>query len=69
MLTRLLLVRVHTKKDNFISPADAPGEGKRRFPNWKDDIKKKPIKIIHTIPVDPTQYDVEENLERHITNW
>ena len=40
MLTRLLPICVHGKKDNFIPPSDAPGEGKRRFPNWKDDIKK-----------------------------
>tara|TARA_B110000503_G_scaffold135038_1_gene214875 strand:+ start:215 stop:424 length:210 start_codon:yes stop_codon:yes gene_type:complete len=69
MLTRLLLVRVHAKKDNFISPPVAPGERKHRFPTSKDDIKKKPIKINHIIPADPAQYDVDENLERYIINW
>ena len=53
MLTRLLIVRpsvrVHAKKDDFVAPADAPGEGNRRFPKWdelgpcEDPPKKKPI--------------------------
>ena len=54
MLTRLITirpsVRVHAKKDDFIAPADAPGEGKRRFPTsdelgpCEDPPKKKSIK-------------------------
>ena len=54
MLTRLITirpsVRVHAKKDDFITPADAPGEGKRRFPTsdelgpCEDPPKKKSIK-------------------------
>ena len=50
MLTRLLSirpnVRVHAKKDDFATPADAPGEGARRFPTSDDPPKKKmnPIK-------------------------
>ena len=42
-------VRVHAKKDDFIAPADAPGEGNRRFPTsdelgpCKDPPKKKPM--------------------------
>ena len=54
MLTRLLIVRpsvrVHGKKDDFVAPADAPGEGNRRFPTWdelgpcEDPPKKNPIK-------------------------
>jgi hypothetical protein len=53
MLTRLITirpsVRVHAKKDDFIAPADAPGEGKRRFPTsdelgpCEDPPKKKPM--------------------------
>ncbi len=27
------------------------------------------IKIKPTIKVDPAQFDVEENLERHLPNW
>ena len=54
MLTRLITirpsVRVHGKKDDFTAPADAPGEGKRRFPTsdelgpCEDPPKKKSIK-------------------------
>ena len=53
MLTRLITirpsVRVHAKKDDFIAPADAPGEGNRRFPTsdelgpCEDPPKKKPM--------------------------
>jgi len=56
MLTRLLIVRpsvrVHAKKDDFMAPADAPGEGGRWFPKWdelgpcEDPPKKKPINPI-----------------------
>ena len=52
MLTRLLSirpnVRVHAKKDDFATPADAPGEGARRFPTsdefgpCEDPPKKEP---------------------------
>tara|TARA_R110001606_G_scaffold248751_1_gene396688 strand:+ start:1018 stop:1290 length:273 start_codon:yes stop_codon:yes gene_type:complete len=55
MLTRLITirpsVRVHAKKDDFVTPADAPGEGKRRFPTsdelgpCEDPPKKKPNPI------------------------
>ena len=53
MLTRLLSIRpivcVQAKKDNFVEPADAPGEGGRRFPTsdelgtYEDPPKKEPI--------------------------
>ena len=29
------------KKDDFIAPSDAPGEGNRRFPTW--DEKDEPV--------------------------
>tara|TARA_R110002153_G_scaffold26834_3_gene83592 strand:+ start:572 stop:877 length:306 start_codon:yes stop_codon:yes gene_type:complete len=42
MLTRLLIVRpsvrVHAKKNNFVEPAEAPGEGNRRPPNEKENL-------------------------------
>jgi hypothetical protein len=31
--------------------------------------KTKSKKMNHTIRVDPDQFDVEENLERHLPNW
>lgn len=31
--------------------------------------KSKSKKIKPTIKVDPAQFDVEENLERHLPNW
>ncbi len=51
MLTKLLLVRpsvrVRAKKDDFVAPADAPGEGKRRIhPIKKFIIEKFKIKEI-----------------------
>ena len=51
MLTRLLIVRpsvrVHAKKDDFVAPADAPGEGKRRFPSEEEN--KDSAKGVHPI--------------------
>ena len=41
MLTRLITirpsVRVRAKKDDFVAPSDAPGEGKRRFPTSDEE--------------------------------
>jgi len=52
MLTRLLIVRpsvrVHAKKDDFVAPADAPGEGGGGFQSgmsWdhvKTHLKRNP---------------------------
>jgi hypothetical protein len=48
MLTRLLYVRpsvrVRAKKDDFVAPADAPGEGKRRIPNEEENKDIHPLK-------------------------
>jgi hypothetical protein len=38
-------VRVSAKKSDFVSPAEAPGEGNRRFPSMDEPEKKiNPIK-------------------------
>jgi hypothetical protein len=38
-------VRVNAKKSDFVSPAEAPGEGNRRFPSMDEPEKKiNPIK-------------------------
>ena len=29
-------VALHAKKDNFVAPMEAPGEGKRRPPTWDE---------------------------------
>jgi hypothetical protein len=41
-------VRTHAKKDDFVSPSDAPGEGNRRFPTW-DENDENEIKKINPI--------------------
>lgn len=68
MLTRLLsirpIVRAQAKKDDFVEPADAPGEGKRRFPTWdeegpaEDPPKKKPIHPIKKFLIE--KFKIEE---------
>ena len=39
-------VTVHVKKDDFVAPTEAPGEGKRRPPTWDegDEPETNPIK-------------------------
>lgn len=38
-------VRLNAKKTDFVSPTEAPGEGKRRFPSMDEPPKKvNPIK-------------------------
>jgi len=71
MLTRLLsirpIVRVQAKKDDFVGPVDAPGEGKRRFPTWdeegpaEDPPKKNPIKkfLIEKFKIKEIDYEKE----------
>jgi hypothetical protein len=34
-------VTVRAKKDNFVEPAEAPGEGKRRPPNEEENLASK----------------------------
>ena len=41
-------VRTHAKKDDFVSPSDAPGEGKRRFPTW-DENDEPETKVVNPI--------------------
>ena len=39
---------LHAKKDDFIAPTEAPGEGKRRPPTWDegDEPEKKEVNPI-----------------------
>ena len=39
--------RILAKKEDFIAPTEAPGEGNRRFPTWDegDESEKKPHPI------------------------
>jgi hypothetical protein len=41
-------VTVHAKKEDFIAPTEAPGEGNRRFPTWdeKDEPETKEVNPI-----------------------
>jgi hypothetical protein len=41
-------VTLHAKKDDFIAPTEAPGEGKRRPPTWDegDEPEKKEVNPI-----------------------
>ena len=41
-------VRLSAKKDDFVAPSDAPGEGKRRFPTW-DEGEEGDKKDVHPI--------------------
>ena len=38
-------VRVSAKKNDFVAPAEAPGEGRRRFPSMDEPENKKPHPI------------------------
>ena len=41
-------VTIHAKKDDFVAPTEAPGEGNRRFPTWdeKDEPDTKEVNPI-----------------------
>ena len=34
-------VTIRAKKDDFIAPTEAPGEGNRRFPTWDETETKE----------------------------
>ena len=63
MLTRLLCVRpsvrVRAKKDDFVAPADAPGEGERRIPNEEENKDIHPLKkfIIDKFKIKEIDYE------------
>jgi hypothetical protein len=40
-------VTVRAKKDKFVEPTEAPGEGKRRFPTWDEEEEDK--KEVHPL--------------------
>tara|TARA_B100000767_G_scaffold226359_1_gene215980 strand:+ start:694 stop:954 length:261 start_codon:yes stop_codon:yes gene_type:complete len=67
MLTRISLirpnVRVQAKKNDFVEPAEAPGEGRRRPPNEKENEDSKkgvhPIKkiIMEKLGIEEIDYE------------
>ena len=52
-LTQLHFTRprvvVRAKKDNFVEPAEAPGEGRRKPPSYDEDGKPKKAEVAHPI--------------------
>ena len=47
-------VTTHAKKDNFVAPTEAPGEGKRRPPTWDEGDEPEP----HVNPIKKFIMDV-----------
>lgn len=39
---------LRAKKDDFVTPSDAPGEGNRRFPTW-DEKDEPEMKVVNPI--------------------
>ena len=52
-LTQLHFIRprvaVRAKKDDFVVPAEAPGEGKRKPPSYDEDGEAKKAEVVHPI--------------------
>jgi len=52
-LTQLHFIRPHVivraKKDDFVAPAEAPGEGKRKPPSYDEDGEAKKAEVAHPI--------------------
>lgn len=52
-LTQLHFIRprvtVRAKKDDFVAPAEAPGEGKRKPPSYDEDDEPKKVKKSHPV--------------------
>ena len=42
-------VVVRAKKDNFVEPAEAPGEGRRKPPSYDEDGEPKKAEVAHPI--------------------
>jgi hypothetical protein len=42
-------VMVRAKKDNFVEPAEAPGEGRRKPPSYDEDGKPKKVEVANPI--------------------
>ena len=40
---------VRAKKDNFVEPAEAPGEGRRKPPSYDEDGKPKKTEVANPI--------------------
>ena len=64
MLTRLLLVRpnvrLQAKKDDFVEPGEAPGEGRRRPPNADENGDEiHPLKkfIMEKLKIEEIDYE------------
>jgi len=52
-LTQLHFIRprvtVRAKKDDFVAPTEAPGEGKRKPPSYDEDGEAKKAEVAHPI--------------------
>lgn len=42
-------VIVRAKKEDFIAPTEAPGEGKRKPPSYDEDEEPKKVEVAHPI--------------------
>jgi len=66
---------LRAKKDDFVAPSDAPGEGNRRFPTWdeKDEPETKEVNPIKKFlmekfkikEIDYTKFDKENKWAIH----
>jgi len=52
-LTRMHFIRprvtTHAKKDDFVVPTEAPGEGRRKPPSYDEDGEPKRVETAHPI--------------------
>ena len=51
-------VTVRAKKDDFVKPAEAPGEGKRRYPNKEENLASEDDKPKEVHPLKKFIMDV-----------
>jgi hypothetical protein len=42
-------VKTRAKKDDFVAPTEAPGEGKRKPPSYDEDGEPKKARVAHPI--------------------
>ena len=42
-------VVVRAKKDNFVEPSEAPGEGRRRPPSYDEGVKPNEVEVANPI--------------------
>jgi len=68
--TRSVRTRVFTDPAQYDVEVNAARGFKLIKPKTtKPKPKLKPNKLHHHIPVDPDQFDIDENVYRHLPNW